>query len=146
MNKKAEDLSGYVRRIMKVKGLTQKDVQQLSGGKITDGYVASIITGRAKNLSVEKIQALAVGLGVDTDELFHVACGGATGSPQRKGIISSDALAVVELLQKLVVNPDLNEIVEEVMRLKPDERTILLLSIKRLKESGQKQDRKVKPS
>ena len=56
---------------MKLKGLTQKDVQRMSGGRITDGYVASITTGRAKNLSVDKLKALADGLGVDVDALFE---------------------------------------------------------------------------
>ena len=60
---------------MKLKRLTQKDVDRMSGGRITAAYVGSITTGRADNLSVEKVKALAAGLGVDVDDLFHVACG-----------------------------------------------------------------------
>ena len=55
------DLSEYVKRVMKLKGLTQKDVQRMSGWRITDGYVASITTARATNLSVDKLLALADG-------------------------------------------------------------------------------------
>ena len=73
MPRAQQQLGEYVKWVMKLKGLTQKDVQRLSGGKITDGYVASITTGRAGNLSVEKLKALADGLGVDLDDLFHVA-------------------------------------------------------------------------
>ena len=71
----AKQLGEYVKWVMKLKGLTQKDVQRLSGWQITDGYVASITTGRAGNLSVDKLRALADGLGVDLDDLFHVASG-----------------------------------------------------------------------
>jgi len=60
----AKQLGEYVKWVMKLKGLTQKDVQRLSGWQITDGYVASITTGRAGNLSVDKLRALADGLGV----------------------------------------------------------------------------------
>src|SRR5882724_13577091 len=75
MPRARRDLGEYVKRVMKLKGLTQKDVQRVSGGRITDGYVASISIGRARNPSVDKLKALADGLGVDMDELFHVACG-----------------------------------------------------------------------
>ena len=63
MPSETSKLSAYVRRVMKLKGLTQNDVEQMSGGRITDGYVASITTDRATNLSVEKLVALADGLG-----------------------------------------------------------------------------------
>ena len=51
------DLSRYVRRVIMQKGLTQRDVELRSEGKITDGYVADILRGAAKNPSVEKIKA-----------------------------------------------------------------------------------------
>src|SRR5258705_13704207 len=97
------ELGEYVKRVMKLKGLTQKDVQRLSGGKITDGYVASITTGRARNLSVDKIAALAEGLGVDTDELFHIACGSAPELDEtRKNVPPIDPLMILETVQKAV--------------------------------------------
>jgi transcriptional regulator with XRE-family HTH domain len=63
--------------VLKEKRLSLRDVQVISGWKITDAYVGSIINGRAKNLSVEKLQALARGLGVNEDEIFRVARGAA---------------------------------------------------------------------
>jgi transcriptional regulator with XRE-family HTH domain len=125
-----KDLSEYVRQVMKLKGLTQKDVQRMSGGRITDGYVASITTGRAKNLSVDKLKALADGLGVDADALFRVACG------RLEGIESSgsgpDVLMILETVQKAVMSPDVTEILEEVVRMRTEEKSALLKSIKRL--------------
>jgi transcriptional regulator with XRE-family HTH domain len=134
-----KDLSEYVRQVMKLKGLTQKDVQRMSGGRITDGYVASITTGRAKNLSVDKLKALADGLGVDADALFRVACG------RLEGIESSgsgpDVLMILETVQKAVMSPDVTEILEEVVRMRTEEKSALLKSIKRLDATKKSQSK-----
>src|SRR5687768_11549863 len=120
MPKANDELSRYVRRVMETKGLTQKDVQQKSGGRITDGYVASILTGRASNPSVDKIKALAGGLGVDVDELFHIAAGLPLRTVSEKGRAGATAsLRVLELLKKIVTSPDVLEILNEVERMKP---------------------------
>lgn len=121
-------LSEFVRRVMKLKGLTQKDVQRLSGGRITDGYVASINVGRATNLSVEKIRALADGLGVDADTLFHVACG--TPDDQLKKTYTGDALRILETVQMAVTSQDVGEILNQAVRMSPAQRRLLLESMK----------------
>jgi transcriptional regulator with XRE-family HTH domain len=141
------DLSEYVRRVMKLKGLTQKDVQRMSGGRITDGYVASITIGRASNLSVEKLQALAAGLGVSADELFHVACGVSDESGgARKNSRPPDALMILETVQKVVVSPDVTEILHAVVRMSVEERKGLLAFIKSSAASGRQSGRKTKPA
>lgn len=138
------DLGEYVKRVMKLKGLTQKDVQRMSGGKITDGYVASITTGRAKNLSVDKLRALAYGLGVDTDELFHVACG--LRELDQSGVSNApDSLMILETVQQAVMSPDVTQILHEVVGLSPQERAGLLGFIKRLGSTKRKSKRKPKP-
>jgi transcriptional regulator with XRE-family HTH domain len=123
-------LSDYVRRVMKLKGLTQNDVERMSGGRITDGYVASITTDRATNLSVEKLVALADGLGVDIDELFHVARG--LPENERKTTYTADALKILELVQKAVVSPDVTQILSEAVRMSPEQRRLLLKCMKRV--------------
>lgn len=70
-----ESLSKYVARIMRQNGLSARDVERRSNGGITDAYVTHVVRGTAANLSIVKAQALAVGLGVDEDELFRVARG-----------------------------------------------------------------------
>ena len=57
-----ELLSHYVKRVIQEKRLSLHDVELLSGRKITDAYVGNIINGKAKNLTVEKLRALARGL------------------------------------------------------------------------------------
>jgi transcriptional regulator with XRE-family HTH domain len=138
------ELGEYVKRVMKLKGLTQKDVQRMSGGRITDGYVASITTGRAKNLSVDKLRALADGLGVDTDELFHVACG--LENLDESGVSNApDSLMILETVQQAVMSPGVTQILHEVVGLSPEERAGLLGFIKRLGSTKRKSKRKPKP-
>lgn len=140
----SKDFSEYVRRVMKLKGLTQKDVQRMSRGRITDGYVASISIGRANNPSVEKLKALADGLGVDADELFHVACGLPEPRDERRKSPAADLMIILETVQKAVVIPDVTEILNELLRLSPEERATFLRSLKRLGAMKRKSRRKTK--
>jgi len=139
------NLSDYVKRVMKLKGLTQKDVERMSHGRITGAYVGSITTGRADNLSVEKVQALAEGLGVELDELFHVACGlpeELAGQPESNR--AQAALMILETVQKAVMSPEVTELLHEVVRLSPEENAYLLKSVRRLaalKKSRRKKKR-----
>ena len=142
MPSEASGLSAYVRRVMKLKGLTQNDVERMSGGRITDGYVASITTDRATNLSVEKLVALADGLGVDADELFHVARG--LPEDERTTTYTTDTLKILETVQKAVASPDVTEILNQAVRMSPEQRRLLLKSMKRVGAGKSKSGRKGK--
>jgi len=131
MSDAKQGLGEYVKRVMKLKGLTQKDVQRMSGMRITDGYVASITTGRASNLSVDKLNALADGLGVEADELFHVASGQTLNDSGKSRGSAPDTLMILETVQMAVMSPAVTEILHEVVRLSPDERAGLLGFIRR---------------
>lgn len=74
-SKNAENLSDYVRRIRAEKGLSTVDVETQSGSRISDSYVTRIENGYVKNVSPEKLQALAKGLGISEEEIFAVALG-----------------------------------------------------------------------
>jgi transcriptional regulator with XRE-family HTH domain len=125
---------------MKQKGLTLRDIELRSGGKITDGYVSGIITGIAKNPSVEKVKALAQGLGVSTDEVFHVACGLQDArAPRRQEMDSSQFVMLLDLMHKIVINPDLVEILNELVYLGPDKRAVMLQTLKAINQSDQPQ-------
>src|SRR5215471_12485170 len=137
------ELSEYVKRVMKLKGLTQKDVQRMSGWKITDGYVASITTARATNLSVDKLLALADGLGVDYDELFHIASGAGTATDIR-GRSSPDSLMILETVQQVVMSPVVTQILHEVVSLSNDDRADVLEYVKKLGSAKRKSRRKAK--
>jgi transcriptional regulator with XRE-family HTH domain len=128
---------------MKLKGLTQKDVQRRSGGRITDGYVASIVIGRASNPSVDKLKALADGLGEDAVKLFQIACGLPEHTDaKRKSSSPPDLMLILETVQKAVVIPDFTEILHELLRLSAEDRTSFRRSLTRLAATRAKQKRK----
>lgn len=77
-------LGSYVSQMMEAAGLSARQVAERSGHRITAAYVTGIMKGSAANPSVEKLKALAQGLGVCRDELFNVACGGPSGELPRK--------------------------------------------------------------
>lgn len=83
--KPTESFPDYVRRVRNEKGFSQPDVERNSGNTITDGYVSQIENGYIKNVSPQKLIALAKGLGVSADEVFAAARGmeiSAPDSPQ----------------------------------------------------------------
>lgn len=74
-SKRIESLADYVRRVRQEKGLSTLEVERNSGNQITDGYVSQIENSYVKNVSPQKLQALAKGLGVSEEEIFAVARG-----------------------------------------------------------------------
>lgn len=73
MPPKQETLGAYVGRIVKEKKLTYKEVARRSRGRISAQYISDLVDGVASNPSVEKLQGLALGLGVSEDEIFAFA-------------------------------------------------------------------------
>jgi transcriptional regulator with XRE-family HTH domain len=133
------DLSRYVRRVIKQKGLTQRDVELRSKGKITDGYVADILRGAAKNPSVEKIKALARGLDVNLYELFDVACGPSEQTATERGSVAlSPVVPFLEMMLEVADDPELIKLVEELIQLYPEERAVLLQSAEGFNKLKQK--------
>src|SRR6266446_1686121 len=93
-----ETLAQYVSRVVKEKELTHHEVRKLASGKITDGYVRGIMTGKARNLSVDKLKALARGLGVSEDEIFRVARGLPPDSDSKSQEHESNYRLIVNLM------------------------------------------------
>lgn len=132
-------LSTYLKRIMKHNGLSLRDIEIRSDARITDGYVADILRGTAANPSAEKIKALAVGLGVDAHELFDVVCGPfEPGAVETPGEDTTDTLEFLETMQKVAANTELIKIVDEAIRLMPDERAVVLKSLQSINERKRK--------
>jgi transcriptional regulator with XRE-family HTH domain len=130
------DLGRYVRRVMKQKGLTLREIEMRSEGRITDGYISSIINGGPKNLTVEKIKALADGLSVDALELFEVACVGSQGSARGKAQVDpSHSLMILRLMQEVAVSEELTELLQEAVQLPPEDRHMVLRTIRALNEA-----------
>jgi transcriptional regulator with XRE-family HTH domain len=135
-------LSRYVERVMKEKHLSRRDVKLRSGGKITDSYVSGIISGSAKNLSVDKLKALARGLRVREMELIRVAFGLSDERVPRRVADQSHNLLLLDITKKAVISNDVAEIVQEVIKLSPAERAVVLQYVKRLGRADRKAQRK----
>jgi len=135
-------LSHYVDRVMKEKHLSRRDVKLRSGGEITDSYVSGIISGSSKNLSVDKLKALARGLRVREIELIRVAFGLSDEGVPQQVADQSHNLLLLDITKKTVISNDIAEIVQEVIRLSPAERAIVLQYVKRLSRTDIKVQRK----
>ncbi|HSQ19675.1 MAG TPA: helix-turn-helix domain-containing protein [Blastocatellia bacterium] len=137
-----QGLSRYVERVMKEKHLSRRDVKLRSGGEITDSYVSGIINGSAKNLSVDKLKALARGLRVREMELIRVAFGLSDEPLPKRVPDQSHNLLLLDITRKTVIGNDIAEIVQEVIRLSPGERAIVLQYVKRLGKVDRRAQRK----
>lgn len=137
-----QDLSQYVERVMKEKRLSRRDVKLRSGGDITDSYVSGVVSGSAKNLSVDKLKALARGLRVPDMELIRVAFGLSDDRESHQGSDQSHNLVLIDLTKKAVISSDVAEIVQEVIGLSPSDRTIVLQYVKRLGRAERRAQRR----
>lgn len=140
-----ETLGQYVARIIQEKGLKHHEVKELSGGRITDGYVRGIMTGKASNLSVDKLKALALGLCVSEDELFMVA----RGLPlerEDKSQTESNYRMIFKLMSASLKNRTLTELLSEVARLSPESQAAALRALKNLNSRNHRSTRSPKKS
>ncbi|MFP5260591.1 MAG: helix-turn-helix domain-containing protein [Blastocatellia bacterium] len=124
-----ENLSQLVRRVIREKKLSLRQVQELSGGQIEKSYISRIMTGNVKNITLEKLVALARGLDMDPHILFsayYFDPRPAAGEPL--DVIELSLTEFTALMQKVAVNPKFVEIVEEVVQLHPGEQTTAMLN------------------
>ena len=117
-----ENLSQLIKRAVREKNLTLREVQQKSGGKIDESYVSRIMTGNVTNITLDKLVALARGIGEDSHTLFTAYYGRLPRSDSGpKDVFELDVPEFVSLMQKMSANPDLIEIMRESVHLRPEE-------------------------
>ena len=114
---KMETLGQYLKRIMSEKRLTMIDVQERSDRKITDAYIANLVKGIASNPSVDKLKALAVGLGEPEENVFKIARGvPLDGSEEQNGEPWS-AGGIVKAMELIIASPERTQILRELMQM-----------------------------
>lgn len=138
------ELSRYVERVMHDKHLSRRDVSLRSGGEITDSYVSAILSGSAKNLSIDKLKALAHGLRVREMSLIRAAFGLSEERENRSADDQSHNLLLLDISKKTLISYDVAEIVREVVKLTPAERAVVLQYVKRVGRADRKMHRKRK--
>jgi transcriptional regulator with XRE-family HTH domain len=100
-----ETLADYVRRVrVQVKDFSLSEVERNSNGDIDGSYVSRIENGLVKNVTPEKLKALARGLRVPEDEIFAVARGKTLGEAE---VFVSEIYALFEGFEQL---PDTDKI------------------------------------
>lgn len=114
-----DTLREYLKKVMKEKQLSGVDIEKRSGGKIGDSYISKILRGQSKNLTVEKINALAEGLGVDSVDVFRAASGYKTDFR----IVDEQWLGhiLLRFMEKIVIDSNLTRIVKAIAQMKPRE-------------------------
>ena len=127
-----EGLSRFVERVMVEKNLSRSDVKLRSGGEITDSYVSAIVSGSSTNPSVDKLKALARGLRVSERKLVAIAFAYLEEPHTERAVDQSHNLLLLDIRKKSVISSDVAEIAQEVIRLTPSERAIVLRYVKKL--------------
>jgi len=134
-----ETLSQYVRRILEEKHLTMTDVEQRSEKGIADAYVANIVKGLAANPSVDKLKALAVGLGEPEDDVFKVARGLPLDYIEQGGRDPWPGSILAKAIEKIVTSPELTKIIQALMHMPLKELKAVLTYVEtRKKPKGKK--------
>lgn len=126
-----ETLSQYVERVARQKKLNFHDIERNSGGRITNSYISKIISGKVTNLTADKTVALAAGLEVSPFEVFAAMCGQSVPAERDHSL---DARIIVDLMQKIVMNPRLSEIVQLCERMPHKTQDSLLVQLRYLRE------------
>jgi transcriptional regulator with XRE-family HTH domain len=118
-----ELFSDYIRRVMKQKGLTARDVARNCNNKIDSSYVSKFTRGFGKSPSAKVIKALAEGLGVNPHDVF----GAITGcQPDDTLSSTSQALELLAIMEQVVLDPDLMEVLRGLVRMPKEERALVL--------------------
>jgi transcriptional regulator with XRE-family HTH domain len=127
-----DPLSYFVKRRIREQNLSRRDVSVRSGGEIAESYVGAIMNGTCTNVSIDKLRALARGIGVGELELARIALGRTTGPAEPDSADFDHSLILVDLRKKAVISSDVGLITQLVMELTPRERTRVLKFVKRV--------------
>jgi transcriptional regulator with XRE-family HTH domain len=93
-------LAEYVRRARVDRKLSTIDVERESGGRISSSYVSRIENGMIANVSPEKLDALAAGLGIPAEDLYRVARGLSPERPKERLEMLAETFGGDELTER----------------------------------------------
>jgi transcriptional regulator with XRE-family HTH domain len=134
-----ENLTQLVRRVIRQKNLTLRQVQEKAGGRIDESYVSRIMSGNTKNISLDKLIALAHGIEQDPHALFTAYYGCPPASKQQpQEVFELNVPEFISLMQKVSVNPELIEIIKEALELQPEECAAAIRYVSYLNERKRK--------
>lgn len=132
---KVETLGEYVKRILDEKQLTMYDVEVRSEKRIADAYVANVLSGVAKNLTVDKLKALAAGLGEPEDDVFKVARRLPPDYEEDQGGELWSTGGIIKAIEKVMATPEMTKILRAMMQMSLKEMRVMLKYIESAKKS-----------
>ena|SRR6516225_10203719 len=110
-----QELRVFIQQAIDKQGLSLLAIEKRSGGKIKDSYIKDILKGKTKTISVDKLNALAEGLGVDGLELYKAA----SGNPVTlKHEDPWPGHILLQVFTRILDDPDMTAIVKALVRLK----------------------------
>src|SRR5690348_7269403 len=132
-----ETLGEYVKRMAGQRGISLRELERRSGGRVTGSHLSKIIHGASKNITVETVVGLAVGLDVDPHQVFSVASG--YGGKEAAAV---DPMVWADAAKKLAMHPDLLDVIKEWGRMTAKEQAVMFESLRfvngRAKRKGKK--------
>ena len=135
-----ENLSQLVGRVVREKGLSLTEVVKAAEGAITKGYVSGIIKGNVRNISLDKLIALAKGIGEDARVLFDAYYGRPPGPrAELREVTEWSAADLAAIVQRLVDSPRLRDIVTLADALSDRSQERLVESLRSLNDMGKGQ-------
>lgn len=135
-----ENLSQLVARAVREKGLSLTEVVKAAEGEITKGYISGIIKGNVRNISLDKLIALAKGIGEDARILFDAYYGRPPGPlPDLREISEWSAADLAAVIQRLVDSPRLRDIVTLADGLSDKSQERLVATLRSLSDMGNEQ-------
>ncbi len=109
-------LKAFIEEVMEKEGISVAEIERRSGGGITDSHIFKILKGKAKSIGVDKLNALAKGLGVSNIELLRVVSGEEIHYRNEEPWPSA---LLLKTMDRIVNDPDLGAVVKAAFRLKP---------------------------
>ena len=135
-----ETLSEYVKRMTEQKGLSLRELERRSDGRVTGSHLSKIIKGSSKNVTVETVVGLALGLDVDPHEVFSVASGHSIKEATEAD--SVDLLVLADAVKKLATSPQLLGLIREWARMSARDQKRMFDSLRLINERGEDEGKK----
>jgi len=128
------NLAEYLALVMHQKNLKPADIEERSGLSVS--YIGRLLNGQQSNLTVETIGILSEALEVDAFELFAAA----HGKPMDPEKV--DPLVLIDTMQKIALNPEFIELVQDVSQLSKKHKKSVSDIVKALKPKKAKKKQK----
>jgi transcriptional regulator with XRE-family HTH domain len=133
-----ETLGEYVKRMTRQKGISLRELERRSDGRVTGSHLSKIIKGVSKNVTIETILGLAMGLEVDPHEVFSIASG-----CKAKESNKMDPLVLADAVKRMADNPALVEVVRAWSKMNVKDQKTMRDSLQAINDRDREKNKKI---